>query len=64
LVKDTYNLSEFKKRFPIFKDIPDEEFVYHNGQWLISSKATKQLAYKQKNKELIKHINKVESGMK
>jgi hypothetical protein len=58
------SLSEFKKQFPIFKDVPDEEFVYHNGQWLISLKATKQLAYKHKNKEFIKYINKVERGIK
>lgn len=57
---DPVNLAEFKKRFPIFKDIPDSEFIYHNGKWLISLKATRQLAYKHKRKELIKYINTVE----
>jgi hypothetical protein len=57
---DPVNLAEFKKRFPIFKDVPDSEFTYHNGKWLISLKATKQLAYKHKHKELIKFINTVE----
>jgi hypothetical protein len=60
LVRDTKSLAEYKKQFPIFKDVPDDEFIYHNGQWLISLKATKQLAYKHKNKELIKYINQVE----
>jgi hypothetical protein len=57
---DPVNLAEFKKRFPIFKDVPDSEFIYRNGKWFISLKATKQLAYKHKNKELIKFINTVE----
>jgi hypothetical protein len=57
---DPVSLAEFKKRFPIFKDVPDSEFIYRNGKWFISLKATKQLAYKHKNKELIKFINTVE----
>jgi hypothetical protein len=57
---DPVSLTEFKKRFPIFKDVPDSEFTYHNGKWLISLKATKQLAYKHKHKELIKYIGEVE----
>ncbi|RLQ08672.1 hypothetical protein D9547_07270 [Geobacillus stearothermophilus] len=57
---DPVSLSEFKRQFPIFKDVPDNEFIYHNGKWLISLKATKQLAYQHKNKELIKYINEVE----
>jgi hypothetical protein len=57
---DQVSLSEFKKRFPIFKDVPDSEFIYRNGKWFISLKATKQLAYKHKNKEFIKFINTVE----
>jgi hypothetical protein len=62
LQNDPVSLAEYKKLFPIFKDIPDSEFSYHDGKWLISLKATKQLAYKHKNKELIKYINKVERG--
>jgi hypothetical protein len=57
---DPVSLAEFKKRFPIFKDVPDSEFIYRNDKWFISLKATKQLAYKHKNKELIKFINTVE----
>jgi len=60
LQRDPVSLAEYKKLFPVFKDIPDSEFKYHNGKWLISLKATKQLAYKHKRKELIKYINKVE----
>jgi hypothetical protein len=59
-VRDINNLSEFKKQFPIFKDVPDSEFIYRNGKWFISLKVTKQLAYKHKHKELIKYINEVE----
>ncbi|TCJ87995.1 UNVERIFIED_ORG: hypothetical protein BDK47_14918 [Anoxybacillus amylolyticus] len=61
---DPVSLSEFKKQFPIFKDIPDNEFTYHNGKWLISLKATKQLAYQHKHKELIKFISEVEGKTK
>jgi hypothetical protein len=57
---DPVSLAEYKKLFPIFKDVPDSEFIYRNGKWFISLKATKQLAYKHKNKELIKFINTVE----
>ncbi|MBB6176423.1 hypothetical protein HNQ82_001237 [Anoxybacillus tengchongensis] len=61
---DQVSLSEFKKQFPIFKDVPDSEFLYRNGKWFISLKATKQLAYQHKNKELIKFISGVEGKQK
>jgi hypothetical protein len=60
LQRDPVSLAEYKRLFPVFKDIPDSEFSYHDGKWLISLKATKQLAYKHKHKELIKYINEVE----
>ncbi|MBW7642591.1 hypothetical protein P9848_07075 [Geobacillus stearothermophilus] len=60
-MRDPSNLAEYKKMYPVFKDIPDNEFTYFNGRWLISAKALKQLAYKHKNKELLKLIEKVES---
>ncbi|PUF85790.1 hypothetical protein DCC82_15630 [Geobacillus sp. LYN3] len=59
-MSDPVSLAEYKKMYPVFKDIPDSEFTYYNGHWLISLKALKQLAYKHKNRELIKFINTVE----
>lgn len=59
-MRDPFNLAEYKRMYPVFKDIPDSEFIYHDGHWLISIKGLKQLAYKLKKKELLKLIEKME----
>ncbi|OQP13184.1 hypothetical protein IC805_04985 [Geobacillus thermoleovorans] len=62
-MSDPVDLKEYKKLYPVFKDVPDSEFTFHNGQWLVSMRAVKQLAYKHKNKEFIKFINEVEGKL-
>jgi hypothetical protein len=61
--RDPKDLQAFKKLHPMFSQIPDSEFQFVNGKWFISKKATTLLAFKAKNKDLIKFVNGIEKEL-
>lgn len=58
---DPVHLADFKKKYPILKDVSDDQFMYRGGKWFISSKALKQLAFRLKNVEFIEFINHIQN---
>jgi hypothetical protein len=57
------SLKKFKKIFPIYQNVPDSEFRYYNGQWMVSSKGLKQVAFQVKHPNFLSFINSVETKL-
>lgn len=57
---DPKNLKLFKKMFPVYQDIPDSEFKYHHGHWVISIDGLRQVARREKRADLLSFTNDVE----
>lgn len=54
------SLKEFKEHNPVFEDIPDEEFMLINGEWMCSLRAIRMLGFKFKHTGLLNLANKTE----
>lgn len=54
--RDPKDLEYLKEKYPVFKQIPDEEFQYIDGKWFISSNGMKQLAFLHKRLDFLKIV--------
>lgn len=60
---DPRSLKLFKKMFPVYQGVPDSEFKYHHGHWVISIDGLRMVACREKRSDLLSFANRVEGKL-